>query len=231
MDTNALRARIADELNRTDLAAQIQREINSAIKHYESQRFPWNESRDKVLFVTTQGERYYSLTADVIKVDEMKLHYNNSWITIRKRTWEEIDQKDLQISTSEGASTEYVIYGSEVRLYPVPDASRTVLGACLLRPRLTSLTGSYCGSQTLTPTSTASHNNRLDGWTIDGENLIRTRAIAAVRINTLKQESAIVEMMSLSREGFLSHREKIAYKALSDEVSDRIMAGRVKPYL
>ena len=86
-----MRTRIADELNRTDLSAQIQREINSALQHYQTERWIWNEKREIVLFTTTPGTRYYSFTHDVIDFDTIKGVYNNAYIDINHRNWSSLE--------------------------------------------------------------------------------------------------------------------------------------------
>jgi len=241
-DTNALRQRIADEINRqpSDLIGSpslsvgyvINREINSAIKHYESKRFRWNEKRDTTVATTVSGTRNYSLPADFIKMDTLKLVYSSSYISLKSRSWGEIDEQDRLATGSRGVPSVYAIHGTIVRLYPVPQGAYTLLASYINRFPLTSLTGSYCGSQTITPTTTASHNNRLNGWYIDGEELIRARAKAAVEINYLEDADAIAEMRMLkaSRSPFLSITEELAFKQLADETSDALSTGKIRPY-
>lgn len=231
-DTNNLRTRIADELNRTDLSSQIQREINSAIQHYQTQRFPWNEKRDVFLFTTTPSTRYYSFTHDVVDFDTLKGVYSGSYININHRNWSSLEYADGQETASEGIPTEFTVYGKQIRLYPVPSVTLTVLGSYIYRSLLTSLTGSYCASTTITPTTTTSHNNRRDGWTTEGEALIRARAVAAVRINYLRDAQALAEhgILASGGETFLSNREKSAYRALAGLTEKLKSTGEIKPY-
>ena len=75
-DTNALRLRIADELDRQpadiigspslSVGYAINREINSAIRHYESSRFRWNETRESEWVSTVSGTRTYALPSGFI---------------------------------------------------------------------------------------------------------------------------------------------------------------------
>lgn len=246
-DTNNLRARIAEELDRqpSDIIGSpslsvglvINREINNAIRHYESSRFRWNETRESEFATTVNGTRTYALPADFVRMDTLKLKYNNAFITVHARVWDDIEERDRQITGSLGIPHDFTIYGNILRLYPVPNQSLTLVGSYLHRIRPTSLTGSYCavvtmGGGSLTATSTASHNNRLDGWTTDGESLIRSRAVAAFEINYAKNEAAKLEMGALmqNREAYLSIRERQAYERLSDEAQDAQAAGIVRPY-
>ncbi len=246
-DTNALRARIAEELERqpSDLIGSpslsvglvINREINNAIRHYESSRFRWNEIRENEFATTVAGTRTYSLPANLVRMDTLKIVYSNAWIMLDKRTWEDIEQRDRQPTGSRGLPYDYTVYGNVLRLYPVPNGAYTLVGSFIRRYRPTSLTGSFCsvvtmGGGSLTATTTASHNNRLDGWTTDGEELLRARAVAAYQINYTKNEDAIAEMRILlgAREPYLSIRERLAYERLADEAQDASAAGIIQPY-
>ena len=232
-DTNAMRARIAAELHdRTDLAGPINREINSAIRHYESTRVRWNEFFDTAIATTVAATRTYSLPASFIGFDTVKLKYNDAFVPVYSRTWEEIDRRDRDITGTTGLPTRFTVRGNIIRLFPVPNGAYTLIGSGIQRFGLTSLTGSYCGSMTMTPTSTASHNNRLNGWFTDGEELIRARARAAVEINYLRDERAILEAGALiaRREPYLSMMERLAFERLADETNDALASGYVKPY-
>ena len=233
-DTNAMRARIQAELHdRTDLSQAINRSINDAIKHYESTRFRWNEFTETTIASTASGTQDYSLPGGFVSFDFLKVDYNGSWVPIRPWTWEEMSEADRDSDDSiTGLPTRYAVRGNIVRLFPIPNGAYSLVGSGIQRLGLTSLTGSYCGSMTLTPTSTASHNNRLNGWFTDGEELIRARAKALVKINYLEDERALLEAGAITSRGrhFLSMMEMQAYERLADETSDALSSGRIKPY-
>jgi hypothetical protein len=247
-DTATLRTRIASELNRAlsdsfgnsgeTFGTAVNREINSAIKHYESTRFRWNEVRENEFATTVSGTRIYSLPALFVQMDTLKVKYNGSFVDIKKRTWSEIDGKDKDVSGSNGLPTIYCIYANVARLYPTPNGAYTLVASFIARDFPTSLTGSYTallpigGTSTITVTSTASHNNRTSGWYTDGEELIRFRAKAAVKINYLNDTQAINEATFLAsgREPFLSLQEKQAYQKLADETYDMASSGLIKSW-
>lgn len=247
-DTNALRARIASELNRalTDtfgnsgetFATVVNREINAAVKHYESTRFRWNEVRESTLLTMVSGTRTYSLPADFIAMDALKYVYNGNYIPVTPLSYDEIERKDTRVTAITGTPNHYAIYGNVMRFFPAPNGAYTLIGSYIRRFLPTSLTGSFCaampmgGSYTLTVTTTASHNNRLNGWTTDGEELIRARAKAAIQILYLKNAEAIAEMQGVvaRREPYLSVQEGIAFEALQDETFDVLATNTIKPY-
>ena len=248
--TENMRIRILDEMElqesdvlgaRTALTAKyvVNREINAAIGHYESTRFRWNEERENQFTTTAQGTRTYSLPAGFMKFDSLKLNYQgDSYIPINPRAWKEIEHRDRDVDGSQGLPVDYAIYGNVLRLYPVPNGAYTLVGSFLKRINIpTSLTGSFCavttmGQQSLTATSTASHNSRLNGWTTDGESLIRARAVASVEIFYRQNSDTITEQRQLAaqREDFLSIREMQAFERIMDESQDVQTTGRVMPY-
>ena len=247
-DTATLRTRIADELNRQpadiigspslSVGLVINREINSAIRHYESTRFLWNETREATLFTTVSGTRNYSLPANFLRMDTIKLVYSSSYIVLKPRTWAEMEEKDRLVTGSLGVPADYVIHGTIVRLYPVANGAYTAIGSYMLRFPPTSLTGCYTavipmtGSRSFTVTTTASHHNRINGWTTDGEELIRERAKAAIKIRYFTDEAALTEMglLQSQREPYLSVFERQAYERLADETNDALATGTIKPY-
>ena len=246
-DTSALRQVIADQLERqpSDIIGSpslsvglvINREINAAIAHYESSRMRWNQVRESEFATTVSGTRAYSLPATLVKLDTLKVIYSDAWIPLQKRSWSEIEERHRQVTGAQGLPFEYTTYANVLRLYPVPNQALTLVGSYVQRFPPTSLTGSYCavitmGGGSLTVTSTASHNNRLNGWTTDGEEVIRHRAFAAVKINYLRDAEAKLEAGALAqmREGYLSMMEKQAFERLADEAADFGSAGYVRPY-
>lgn len=237
-----MRTRIAEEMNRkpSDIIGSpslsvglvINREINSAVKHYESMRVWWTEVKDWYIASTVDGTKYYSLTSDFLKMDTLVVHRSGAAIPLTPKTWNEIVDMDRSIPGATGLPVDYVVYANQLRLFPVPDGAYSLVGAYIRRTLPTSLTGSYTNTTCHSPTSTASHNNRLGGWYEHGEELIRHRARAAVEINYLRDTNARTEAAILEAKGepFLSMQEKQAFAKILDETKDRLASGRVRPY-
>ena len=211
-----MRERIADELNRSDLTAEIDRQINSAVRHYESTRMRWNEVRDWVVATTVPGVRYYSLTSDFLRFDSLKIVSSGNYVDLRPRTWKSIEDRDSQVTASQGVPSDYVVYADQLRIFPVPDASMTLVGSYVQRATTTTLTASSSG-----------------GWLAftGGEELIRARAVAGVRVDRLRQPQALAEMAQLAAQGktALSIKEGIAHAALIDERNDALASGFIEP--
>lgn len=246
--TDVLRARIASELNRPltgsfgnsgeTFAIVVNREINAAIRHYQSQPFRWNQVMNSETNTTVSGTRSYSLPADFLSMTTLKLIYNGNYIPVKRASFEWIDARDTKVTAFTGIPTRYAIYSNILRLFPAPNGAYTLVASYTKRFLPTSVTGSYtavipvAGSYTMTVTTTASHNNRLNGWTTDGSALIRARATAAIKINYLKNTQAIAEFEGIlsRREPYLCAAEAVAYQQLVDETFDIVATGLIKAY-
>ena len=206
--------RIETELHRTDLTAPIHDEIRSAIQHYESMRTWWNERQDYVIATTVASTRFYTLSGCFILIDTTKIVYNGRYIDLEKKTWGEIDRIDTLVTPTTGAPNRFAVHSQIFRPWPVPNGSYTLLGSGLFR--LGTLTG------------TASSND----WMIHGEELIRSRAKAAVRVNVMKDQASILELNAMvsREEPYYNGMEKIAHKSLEDAVLDYLATGRIKSY-
>lgn len=227
-DYTALRTRIADELFASTFAAsgftaQINREINSAIKHYETTRTRFNEVRDWTVATTVAGTRTYSLTSNFLKMDTLKLRYNDSFIILKFITWDQMEEEDRQITATQGVPEWFTIYAETLRLFPVPNGSYTLQGSYIRSYSPVSLTG----SATTTASANASH-----GWLDQGEEVIRNRARAAVEILYLKKPEALLELQALQAQNrpYFCRAEEIAFKALMDETGEALSTGLLRPY-
>jgi hypothetical protein len=211
-----MRDRIASELNRSDLTTEIDRQINNAVRHYESTRMRWNEVRDWNVGTTSAGARYYSLTTDFLSMDTLKVIRNGSYVSLAEKPFRWIDERDTSDAPTQGVPTYYTIYADLLRVYPTADSSMTMLGSYIKRASTTTLTAS---------SSTTWLHFR------GGEELIRARAIAGVRVDRLRQRDAIAEMAGLvaRREPFMAIKEQIAHGALIDERNDALATGLVTP--
>lgn len=158
-----MRTRIQDELvNEGALtAAQVNNAIQSAIAHYQRERFYFNESRAQT-FSTVASQEFYGSSdntniPNLSKIDRLTITVNGSRYELVERSWDWIDEMSVT-TTSTGQPTDYCFYAQQIRLYPLPDAVYTVRISGLIR--LTTLSG----------------DTDTNAWMTDGEELIRARA-------------------------------------------------------
>lgn len=210
-DYAALQSRIADEMARTDLTSQIALEILTAIKHYEQQRFWFDEARATAS--TVAGTANLAVPTDLVDIDTLTITYNGHPYELTRRSWDwyrGIGGGDSSVTTA--VPTAYAYYANELWFYPVPDDAYTLTIAYLKQ---------------LTALSTGADSN---AWTTSGEELIRARAKAAVRINYLMDAGAMQEMQTFAMRGepYLSALEKIAHTALLGASNVRMSSGQIK---
>lgn len=209
-DYGALWARILDELDRTDHTAQVQLEIQSAIHHYERERFWTNEDVTKT--VCSPSTATLALPARFLELDTIHAERNgHPDPPMTPRTWEwyrNIGGDDANIG--ESVPDDYVIYEDQFYLYPIPDQTYTIVI-------------SYQMSEV-----TLSASSDTNFWCVEAEELIRQRAKAAFKINyendvAAKQEAAVYAMKD---EDFLCTYERIAYNSLRRLTAKRA-TGRI----
>lgn len=198
-----MRARIATELGRSDITAQIQDAIKSAIRHYERQRYYFNERRSS--FSTSSSQEYYgsadgAFIAQLVEIDTITMNIGANTYPVEERDWEYIDRAQTH-SGYVGDPTDFVYHNFQLRFYPIPQTNRAV---------------NVTGVQKL-PTLSASTDT--NAWMTDGEELIRCRAKWNLYKHSIKKPDKAIEM---------KEAELDAETALGGETAMKT-AGTVRP--
>ena len=206
-----IKARIADELNRTDLTTQISQSVISAVEHYERERW-WFEENVDISLTTTPSVAYLSdpIISSIAVIDKIQITVGGAKYTLQKITYDEY--ASFATSTTSGQPSMYAYYQDRLFFYPTPGSAYALTVSCV--QRLTTLSGD-------------SDNN---GFTNYCEELIRQRAKADIRCNLILDENAIQEASQIGARGetFLSGMEKAAYLNVARERDTRATTGRVK---
>ena len=203
--------RIADELNRTDLTAQIKKAIISAVEHYERERW-WFEEAIVTSVSTTASQNYVTdaVISSLASIDKVQITVGGSKYNLWRIPYDEFAA--AQTSTTTGQPSNYTQYGDKLYLYPTPGSvyALTISGI----QRLATLSG----------------DSDTNGFTNYCEELIRQRAKADLRCNIILDEKAISESSQLGSSGltFMSGLERNAYLNVARERDTRVMVGRVK---
>jgi len=168
-----LRARIADEIDRSDLSSQIALAIDDAIIEASADRFHFNEARG-LPFESAAGIDAYS-SDDISALTQIDgLYYfddSGQRRNLCAANALEIDRWSEGDAAS-GEPTRYALQGQMLRLWPVPQQSWTF---------------QIDGVTRLPPLTADSQHN---GWTNDGERLIRAIAKRILLIDVLRDYSA-----------------------------------------
>lgn len=205
-----MKARIADELNRSDLTSQIALAITSAIDNYKYTRFWFNEGT--ATSSTAADTEYVSQPATLLSVDSIAITISaNDIYTLDPKSYAMLEL--LQgASFSSGQPYYYAPYKEQYRLYPVPDAIYTL---------------TWSGIIDDTAFSSDSDSN---AWSTEAEELIRQRAKAIVRIDVIQHPMAQTEAIMLRQRNSdcLSLLEEAALRNLKRNTAKRVATGYIE---
>lgn len=204
-----MKARIADELARSDLTSQIAYAITDAIAAYEDERFHFNESR-ALTFTTAQGQEWYTEAdsaniALIQKIDYVMVYVGDQPYKMAYERPEELEALSVA-NTTTGTPWSYTWYGNAIRLYPIPDQAYTVrIGASV---------------KVAAPATDGEANNP---WMTHAERLIRSRAKNELALHVLFDDELAVKMAAAVKEAFdqlkgrtarLTQAERVRVKAM-----------------
>lgn len=155
-DIGTMHTRIADELLRTDLSAQIVTAVETAIEEYKHQRFFFNEGI--TTFTTSVGGIYYDIPSDILKADILTATYAGTEYPLEPRDFEWIRTANSNVSNVAGPPRAFALFAEKIWIYPTPGDEYTLIAY---------------GIKDLGELSELTDEN---GWTNEGEALIRNRA-------------------------------------------------------
>jgi hypothetical protein len=184
-----MKARIADELARTDLTSQIAYAITDAIAAYTGERWHFNESRTTVSFSTVDGQEFYTSSddadiANIRKIDYAVLYVGDDVRKLEYRCPEDMEYLSAN-GTQEGTPWSYGWYDNKLRLYPVPDAVYTIRIAAHVKVA-----------------APASDGEASNPWMTDAERLIRSRAKLELAIHVLRDDALAATMAEAVKEAW-----------------------------
>lgn len=181
--------RIQSEMSRDFTTAQVQAAILTAIEHYQTKRFWFNE--DVATLATVASQNYVALPTDFIEEDALEITVGSSKYKLDKKMYSEILEWDR--STSTGQPQMYAYYKDRFRFFPVPGSIYTLTLHYIKKlPELVS----------------SSDNN---SWTNECEELIRLRVkkdlyIIARNVKAA-QDMGALEQQALSKIESLNFRK------------------------
>jgi hypothetical protein len=183
-----MKARIADELARTDLTSQIAYSIADAIAAYEDERFHFAESRATTVSTVDAQEFYDSddaaAIANILAIDYVALYVGDVPRMLAYERPEDMEALSVN-GTQEGTPWAYTWYGNQLRLYPVPDGVYTVRIGCAIKVA-----------------APASDGEASNPWMTYAERLIRSRAKLELALHVLKDQELAATMTDAVNEAF-----------------------------
>lgn len=207
-----MQSRIADELMRTDLTEQIKRAIQSAIKHYERERFWFNETSATAETVAGESGLKLAVPGSAVEFDQMTVTFGGVPEKLERVAWSDFVRYGATDTSHQGVPCAWTYYRDQFYFHPTPDDAYT-------------LTLYYV--ETL---STLTDPDDTNAWMTDGEEMIRGRAGAEVQIRYLKDPEAIAEqrMFAARGEPYLSSFEKAAHMSLRRLTAKRRSSGKLR---
>lgn len=183
-----MKARVADELARSDLTSQIAYAITDAIERYQPDRFWFNESRD-LTFSTVASQEYYTsadnaLIPDIYAIDYVAITVSSTVHSLSRYSPEQMEGLSDN-ATQTGEPYAYTYYQKKIRLYPVPTQVYTIRVAGHVKVAVP-----------------ASDSEASNVWMTDAERLIRARAKLNLALDVLHDGDLATAMTAMIDEAY-----------------------------
>lgn len=197
-----MRSRIEDEIYDATITTSVNSAILDAIKFYERKKFWFNQTT--LTWSTVANQELYTTAANasIPKVIEflepLKATVGTLKCDVDPVAHEKINSKQNGLVV--GIPFEYSYFNLNVRLYPIPDQVYTI--TAYVHYKLTAL----------------SADGDSNAWTVDAEELIRTRA---------KRQLALHKLWDVDMYARLQPAEMECLKALQSETKLRLPAKRL----
>jgi len=169
-----MQQRIADDLNRTDLTAQIKKAINRAIRFYQKEPFWFKET--SATFNTVAAQKTYTTTdtsiTDIDRIHFMRAVINSAIYKITEKPLSFIENRNPNFA--QGIIRYYAWWANTIYFYLVPNQIWTV--TIYYTKKYTDL----------------SADSDTNDWTTYAEDLIESRARAWLYSRILKDQANAV---------------------------------------
>ena len=191
--------RIVEELPRSDssITAIVSTALLTAVEFYTNDRFWFNEKQTTL--TTSSSLAYYSWPADLIETDSVICTDSaGTKYELTPISYQEMNAFDA--GNSFGQPYWYSTYNKQFRLYPVPDATYTIIVSHQYSPASLSAT------------------TDSNAWTTEAEALIRARTlkyVAGVRLKDYEAARVYEEM------------ERQEYDRLKDQTEKLLGTGTI----
>jgi hypothetical protein len=193
-----MRTRIMDELQRTDLASQINNAIAEAADYCRRDAFFRNDAQDTST-VTVMGTNVYMAPTDVAEIRQLAITVNNTKYPLRLRSWDYINIEDSNtLNPVTGPPVEYAVNlqssGMSIRLFPTPDGAY----------------GLQYDYVQIVPAPVADTDSNF--WTVEGREMVRAFAKYLLRMTVLNDPSTARSDQELADQYFRKLKQETGGK-------------------
>lgn len=189
-----------DHLNRTTLDSEAVRAVQAAIRHYERERFYWNEGATALACVVSQS--YVTVPTDLFQLDNFQITYAGETIDLIEKPFGTVLQMNA-VNTYTSVPTHFARRANRFYLTAIPDSAYAMPVYYL--KKLTELS-----SNAMTATN---------DWLANAEDLIVYHATKLMWANVIRDTNEAAKFFAL---------EKTEYATLCEERDQRTIT-RIKP--
>lgn len=195
--------RVQDELDRTDIDSQIDRELRRAVEHYERQRWWFNETA----LTTTATSSTASLVVpdNLLLLDDVELVVSSRHSLLTQYSWDRFRETWREGTNTHGEPYVWAWRNSEVWWGPPPNQDYEII---------------LWYVKTEFPQSFS--DGTSNAWTQLAEDMITARALVTIGGRTLQLPSDTLRSWKAM--------EKDAYASLCLYSEQKLMTGSVKPW-
>jgi hypothetical protein len=197
--------RIREDLNRgSDFDSRIKQAICDAIVYYSPSRLGFNTKRSRALI--TSGMEVVALPTDWVESDYLRLEDNGDRIPFDEVTYDWIEDR-RENDTDRGMPQKYAIQHREMRLWPIPDHSYTLV---------------FSFQYELRDVSISASDGATNGWMTDAEQCVRAWAQGDVLINYVGGPEAIEKGLMLQAKAENVFLPKLEARAAREQSSGQV---------
>jgi hypothetical protein len=197
--------RIREDLDRgSDFDDRIKQAICDAIVYYSPNRLGFNTKRARALI--TSGMEYVSLPTDWVEADYLRLEDDGNRIPFDEVTYDWIEDR-RENDDERGRPEKYAIQHREMRLWPTPDHSYTLVFSFQYEIRNVSISAS---------------DGETNAWMTEAEQLVRHWAQGDVLINHIDGPEANEKGVMLQAKAENVFLPKLEARAAREQSSGKI---------
>lgn len=200
--------RIREDIDRgTDFDSRIKRAICDAIVYYRGRRLGFNIKRARAEIES--GAEYVSLPLDWVEADHLRLENDGQRVPIEEVTYDWIEDR-RENDEDRGEPQKYAIQHREMRLWPIPDHTYTLV---------------FSFQFELQGVSISATDNATNAWMTEAEQPIRKWALGEVLIYYVDGDEAIAKGRLLKGEA------DDAMDQLESQAAREQSAGKIRGFI
>jgi hypothetical protein len=205
MNLGTMVQRIREDLDRgSSIDTRIKSAICDAIVYYQTSRLGFNTKRARAL--VTSGMEMLSLPLGWVEADYLRLEDDGDRIPFKEVTYDWIEDRK-ENDDERGQPEKYAIQHRELRLWPIPDHSYTLV---------------FSFQYELPEVSISASDEATNAWMTEGEQLIRSWAMGDVLINYIGGQEAIDKGLALQARSENMYLPKLEARAAREQASGKI---------